>query len=192
VIGNKLELEIIGLFNRDINLLLSINQIAKKLNKAYPYINSKVNDLIKEGILNKVEVGRSYLCSINLENEKAIVLLSLNEIYKKEKQLKKTPKAQHLLQELKSIKQQFKTYTVYLEKKQLTFVLDHIHDKEAIKNNYKEIKKFDLIFLTKTEFHNTILNNISVLKNKTVLYSPETYFELLNEIKDQLIGKSLK
>ena len=85
MIGNRLEKEILGIFDRDIYSLLSINQISKKLHKAYPYINAKVNELIKEGVLNKSQIGRSYLCSLNLNSEKTIALLSLMGTEKKEK-----------------------------------------------------------------------------------------------------------
>ena len=79
MIGNKLELDIIRIFNRDITALLSINQIAHKLKKAYPHINAKVNDLINEGILNKRQIGRSYLCSVNLDNDKCVELARAND-----------------------------------------------------------------------------------------------------------------
>ena len=188
MIGNKLEQEIIGIFSRDISALLSINQISKKLNKAYPYINAKVNLLIKEGVLDKTEIGRSYLCSINLGSAKAIALLSLYEANQKEKYLKKT----NLLPVLDKIRKEFNLYTIFAIEKKLYFVLDHIYDKEAIKNSYKLIREFSPEFLSKQDFVNLILQNKAVLSNKIILYSPETYYELLEEMQSQIMGKKFK
>ena len=185
MIGNKLELRIIEIFNRDITLFLSINQIAKKLNKAYPHINTKVNEFIKEGIFNKVQVGRSYLCSINLDNTKAVALLMLNDAIKKEFFLnKQSPK---FAEELSKITKEFRIYTIFLSKKKIYFVLDHIHDKEAIKIISKELKRLDLMFLSKSQFQEQIIHDKNLL-DKTILYSSQKYYELLNEIKAQLFN----
>jgi hypothetical protein len=189
VTGNKLEQEIIGIFNRDITAILSINQISKKLNKAYPYINTKVNELIEERILNKIQVGRSYLCSIDLNNDKAILLLSLNDINKREKYLGKIKKSKDIIDEIRLIKKEFKTYTILLQGKKLIFVLDHIHDKEAIKNKFNRIRKFELEFITKLEFQDKMLSDKSLLTDRVILYSPETYYELIQEIQSQIFVK---
>ena len=186
MIGNKLELNIIGLFNRDISLLLSINQIAKKLNKAYPHINAKVNELIEQGILNKVQVGRSYLCSINLNDDKAVILLSLNEAIKKDKLLQQ-PSNKKLLEEISLIKNNFKVYTIFILGKKLIFVLDHIYDKEAIKNKFNQIKKFQLEFFTKQEFQDKAFADNSMLKDHIILYSPVVYYELFQRVHSRLI-----
>jgi hypothetical protein len=79
LIGNKLEQEIVGLF-RGLNEHYSINRISSLLNKSYPYIYKKVNFLIEEGVLTKINVGNSHLCSINLSNPKTVVLLSISDI----------------------------------------------------------------------------------------------------------------
>ena len=85
MIENRLELDIISLYDNNLKSLFSINQISKKLDKKYPYINKKVKQLIKSDILQKINFGRSHLCSINLDSDRAIILLSLNEIRKKER-----------------------------------------------------------------------------------------------------------
>jgi len=79
LIGNKLEQEIVNLF-RGLNEQYSINQISSLLNKSYPYIHKKVNFLIEEGVLTKINVGNSHLCSINISNPKTVVLLSISDI----------------------------------------------------------------------------------------------------------------
>ena len=183
MIGNKLEQEILGIYNRDITAVLSINQIAKKLNKAYPYINSKVNALIRQGVLKKVQVARSNLCSINLDSNKAIALLSLNEAIEREKLLSKT-QFREFEHQIKDLSKNFKIDTIFFSKSKVCFILDHIYDKEAIKNQLKQ-KKYDLIFYTKEFFQKELLENKSLL-DKIVLYSPDKYFEIVNQIRNQL------
>ncbi|MEM3373983.1 MAG: hypothetical protein QXE31_02060 [Candidatus Woesearchaeota archaeon] len=189
MVGSKLEKEIISIFNRDISTLLSINQISKKLKKSYPNINNKVNSLIKEGILTKLETGRSYLCTINLENEKAIALLTINEADKK-KQYEK--KINLIKEEINDIKNKFKVYTILLHNTTLIFVLDYLNDKEAIKNLYENIKKFDLIFFDKTSFQQYLIKNPNLLNEFIIIYSYEKYYELVNEIKNNLILNNKK
>ncbi len=81
--GNILEQEIIEIYSTNISSSYSINQIATKLGKKYPYINKKVTLLLKNQIFKKIVVGRSHLCSLNLDNDETIYLLILNEIQKK-------------------------------------------------------------------------------------------------------------
>lgn len=190
MVGNKLEKEIISIFNRDIFSFLSINQISKILKKSYPNINLKVNDLIKEGILLKYELGKSYFCSINLDNEKAIALLTLNEAEKKEiflKQLKKQNSKNNLFNEINEIKNKFKVYTILFYENKIIFVLDYINDKEAIKNLYNEIKNFELFFFDLNSFKDYLSYNHKNLSKFIVIYYYEKYYEILNSIKNNLI-----
>ena len=41
----------------------------KLLKKYYSFVHRTVNKLIKDGVITKEKAGKSYLCSINLENE---------------------------------------------------------------------------------------------------------------------------
>ena len=91
MIGNELEQEIISLYAKGISSLYSINQIAQKLKKKYPYINKKVSALIDEDIFTKTIAGRSYLCSLNLHNDETLYLLILGEIKSKKNAFKKNP-----------------------------------------------------------------------------------------------------
>jgi DNA-binding Lrp family transcriptional regulator len=191
LVGSKLEREIIGIFNRDICAFLSINQISKKLNKAYPHINAKVNELLEEGILTKYEIGRSYQCSINLNNEKAVALLTLNESEKKEQAISKIKNNKALSDELLSIRKQFKVFTIILNKDELIFVLDYLYDREAIKNMSHQLSQFDLIFLGREDFKKYALENIRHQNDWVILYSCEKYFELLSEIKESLIIRNI-
>ena len=69
---------IIKLFCRDLTKELTIRQISKLLKKSYAYTNKEVWNLIKADILNKKEIGRSVVCSINLKNKTTRALLTFN------------------------------------------------------------------------------------------------------------------
>ena len=179
MVVSKVGQEIIGIFNRDIFASLSINQMAKILKKAYPNVNTTSNNLIKENILNKLQAGHSYRCSINLESEKALLLLSLNEVEKRERYLKTVKKPKQFLEEIREIKKSFNIYTIFAHSAKLYFVLDHIYDKEAIKNSFSVIKQFKLVFLTRSEFTDSIRQEPK--KNPVIFYAPKKYFELVQD-----------
>lgn len=107
MIGNDLELEIMGVFGSDLTSGYTILQISKVLNKAYPYINKKVNEFIAEGILAKTTVGKSYLCHLDLDNPQAVILLSLLELRKLEARKATDPAIEAVLGELKELREQF-------------------------------------------------------------------------------------
>ncbi len=79
----KLELKIVDLLSKNMERKLTINEIAKSLKEYYSFVHRTVNKLINDGVITKEKAGKSYLCSINLENEKTITLIQLSEIEKK-------------------------------------------------------------------------------------------------------------
>jgi DNA-binding Lrp family transcriptional regulator len=76
IIGD-VDIEVIGLFSRDLASFYSINEISKLLHKSYPYVNKRVNLMIKEGVLCKRNIGSSYLCYLNLSSKKTLALLMM-------------------------------------------------------------------------------------------------------------------
>jgi hypothetical protein len=185
-IGNELELKIVSIFNRDITGMYSINQISKILKKAYPHINKKVNDLISENVLKKIVIGRSYLCSINLNNEKAIVLLTLNKINEKDGFIKKNKKIKSIVKDIKKIRLNYKVHTIFSYDTKLFFVLDYKNDDESILSNHPEIKNQDPNFLSVENFYEKILEDKSLIQDSIIMYSHEKYFELIQNIEDKL------
>ncbi len=107
LIGNELELKIIGLYESDLSAGFTILQISKLLGKAYPYINKKVNEFISEEIFRKTVVGKSYLCRLNLGSNQTKILLSLIEIKKLESRLIQDSTMSAILAELNLLRQQF-------------------------------------------------------------------------------------
>jgi DNA-binding Lrp family transcriptional regulator len=191
VLGNRLEQEILEVFDRDFSQLFSINQISKKLHKSYPHINAKVNNLIREGVLSKANVGRSYLCSLNLENEKSIALLMLESSERKQKAVARIKNSAKFFEEIARIKSEFKVNTILLSEDNLIFVLDYIHDREAIKNMFSEIKQFELKFYDKESFSGYLLDYPHFMQSMVVLYSYEKYFEIVSSVKEKMISKAL-
>src|SRR3989344_9038277 len=107
MIGNDLELSIIGLYADDLTAGFTILQISKLLKKAYPYINKKANEFIEEEIFLKTKVGNSYLCHLNLESPQTIILLTLNELKKLEARVASEQQTEALISELKSAREEF-------------------------------------------------------------------------------------
>lgn len=188
MIGNELEQEIISLYSKDISSLYSINQIAHRLGKKYPYINKKVTVLIKNNIFKKTIIGRSYLCSLNLDNDETIYLLILNEIRKKKAELELDPGLQKALEYINKAKKIINLQLVIKSKERILFVLPTAEDKEqfekaivkAVMQNYKtEIQ-------TREEFLKELLKNKDLQENHVILHGYEKYYEHIKEIEDEL------
>lgn len=185
MIENELMQNIISLYDDNIKILYSINQISKKLNKPYPYINKKLKTMISKDIFTKRVIGRSYLCSLNLNNEKTVVLLTLNEINKKrelEKQhgFKFSSIIEHLHE--KDI------YTIVAVKKNHTIYIVSEHPKfENISTIEDEFKPFELKLITKKELHKLLTKHKHPLySDRTVVYGFERYFESITKCDEQL------
>ena len=188
MIGNELEQEIISLYSKDISSLYSINQIAHRLGKKYPYINKKVTILIKNKIFKKTIIGRSYICSLNLNNDETIYLLILNEIKKKKAEIELDPHLTKILDYINKAKKIINLPLVLKSKNKILFVLNKAEDKEqfekaivkAVMQNYKtEIQ-------TREEFLKELLKNKDLQENHVILHGYEKYYEHIKEIEDEL------
>lgn len=80
----KIELKIIDFLSRNMDRKFTINEIAKSTGEYYSFVHRTVSRLVKEGIIVIIKAGRAYLCTLNLENEKALALLQLSEIEKRD------------------------------------------------------------------------------------------------------------
>jgi hypothetical protein len=94
-----IELDIIRLFDTNLRGFYTINTIATKLQKAYPYIHRKVHSLIELGVLRSVQVGKSHCCTINLRNRRAVLYLTELEL---EKRVRLTEKLQAVAKQLEA------------------------------------------------------------------------------------------
>lgn len=185
MVGNKLEQEIIGLYNEDITALYSINEIAKKLDKAYPYINKKVNSLIKSKILKKTEIGRSYLCTVNLENDEAVWLLVLNEIQARKKVIRKEKKITRVLDFIHEARQAIPIHLALKTNNHLVFVVETEEDKKILRKS-KTLKEYKTEAHTKAEFLELLLKDKTILQDHSILHGYEKYYQYIREVKGAL------
>ena len=188
MIGNELEQEIISLYSKDISSLYSINQIAHKLGKKYPYINKKVTLLIKNNIFRKTVIGRSYLCSLNLRNDETVYLLILNEIHKKTSELKQSHELQGVMEYVEKARKLINLQLVLKSKGRIIFVLDKPEDKEQFEKAVvkQAMKDYETEIHSKESFLKELLKNKEIHEKHTILHGYEKYYEYIREIEDEL------
>lgn len=188
MIGNPLEQDIIELYSDNISSIYSINQIAGKLGKKYPYINKKVSLLIKNRIFKKIVVGRSYLCSLNLKNDETIYLLILNEIKKKKAELEAHPKLQGTMDYLDKVKKAIPIQLVIKSKDSLFFVFEGSEDKERFeKGTFKQLFSHHRVeALTKESFLAVLVEDKDIQEDHIILHGFEKYYAYLREIENEL------
>ena len=188
MIGNELEQDIISLYSKDISSLYSINQIAHKLGKKYPYINKKVTLLIKNNIFRKTVIGRSYLCSLNLGNDETIYLLILNEIHRKANELKQNPGLQEVIDYVDKAKKLINLQLVLKSRDRILFVLDKPEEKEQFEKAIlkQAMKGYKTEIHTKESFLKEMLKTKELHEKHTILHGYEKYYEYIKEIEDEL------
>ncbi|MBI2675716.1 MAG: nucleotidyltransferase domain-containing protein [Candidatus Aenigmarchaeota archaeon] len=79
-----LELRIVDLLARNPGRKFTINEIARELEEYYSFVHRTAGRLAKDDVIDKSRVGKSYICSLNMENEKTLALMVLGEIEKKD------------------------------------------------------------------------------------------------------------
>lgn len=188
MIGNELEQEIISLYAKDISSLYSINQIAHKLGKKYPYINKKVTLLIKNNIFTKTIIGHSYLCSLNLKNDETVYLLILSEIRKKKAELKQNPALQEVLDYIGKAKSLINLQIVLKSNNRILFVLDKPEEKEQFeKAVVKQVMgDYKTEIHSKESFLKELLKSKELHEKHAILHGYEKYYEYVKEIEDEL------
>jgi len=172
---NQLEMDILALYDNNLVNVFSINQIAKLLGKTYPYINKKVTELLNDGVLKKIIVGKAYLCTLNFECEKTLLLLSMLELNKRKKH---TEVGEFIQKNMLN----FTVHTVVKYNRKLLFVVENLHDRRKIGRAFE-----NSIVVDKREFLDMLFDEEKLFKNHTVLYGAEKFYQLLrieiNELK---------
>jgi len=186
MIGNKLEQSIIEVFQNDMSSTFSINQVSKILKKSYPLINKKSNFFLQEGVLNKINIGKSYQCFLNVQNDKTRVLMTLNEIRKRE-QILSNSTDKELSQEPHELATKFPIDSIVLYKKTLIFVSDEKFNHESLKQHSILTSKFTFIFMDKERLKTFFMENKDFRQYHVILHNPYRFIELLSELKDKLI-----
>ena len=183
MIFGDVDIEIVEAFSKRLVAFYSINQIAKILNKTYPYVNKRVSYLIEVGILRKSVLGSSHLCSLNLDNDKCLVLLSLVEIEKRDKFLKRNSELRGALELLKKEISKRTIHCILLSKEKIVFVLEDPQYSIVIQG-------FQSTVVGKEEFLDLLLNN-DVLQDHVIVYGFERYFEFVKEVEKELRLKNM-
>ncbi|HYD03221.1 MAG TPA: hypothetical protein VEC16_02885 [Alphaproteobacteria bacterium] len=191
MVGNKLEQSIVAVFQDDLSSTFSINQVSKILKKSYPIINKKSNNLLEEGILRKINVGRSYQCSLNMSNEKARILVALNEIDKKNSFIQKNKHLVNVTDEIIQLSKKFNISTVILNKNNLLFVLDNLGDKKDILEITTLTRDYILSFYDLDSFRQKFLSDHDLRKYHFVLYNTDIYANIVASPYDELIVKNI-
>lgn len=188
MIGNKLEQEIISLYSKDVSSLYSINQIAHRLGKKYPYINKKVSFLIQHQIFKKTITGRSYLCSLNLDNDETIYLLILNEIKKKKAEIELDPNLQKVLEYISKAKKITSLQLVLKSRNRILFVLAKTEDKEQFEKAIVKgvMNSYKIEICTRQEFLKELVENRELHGKHVILHGYENYYNSIREVEDEL------
>lgn len=181
MIGNDLEIEIIELFRQDLTRVLSIRQISKELGRTYPYIHKKVSEFLEDGIFKQIKIGNSILCSINLQSEQAILLLSINEIKKKNELIKQNKTLTKKILKIKTVNSEVPIQTALQVKTQTIIVTENKFYKKALMKEFS-----NSLILTREEFQETIVCDYSKFQDHTLLYHNERYFELIGAMEEEL------
>jgi len=74
---NNCELKILGLLLRKPEESYSINDIAKKINLAYPYVYDSVKNLEKKELLKVKRIGKSNLCLVRFNNLEELAVAAM-------------------------------------------------------------------------------------------------------------------
>ncbi len=185
--GSDIEQDIIALFDKNLKNVLTINKIASLLNKKYPYVHKKVNELITQGILQKKAIGKAHLCSLNLPEPRTMLALAHHELNKRDKLSHELKDFIEKILELKTI---VPITCLVLHKKQTLYVV--IEDNSKIMLTKERIEHLERINLSceiigKEDLKRLLLDQqTSLYSNHIILYGFERFFELIAEISPQL------
>ena len=204
----RLELKIIDLMSKNLEKGFTINEIAKTLNEAYSFVNRVVNRLVEDKVIVAKKVGKALVCSLNLESDKTIALLHLNEVNRKESFYKENKKIKLILEDfLENLKSKFKDNLIFIvvfgsyakgtaakesdidilivakKKPEITSLIREIHAKYG-----KEIVP---ILMTQTELKNQKEKPIikEVIKHHYILHGFEEFIERSEERR---VGKECR
>jgi hypothetical protein len=176
MLKKNIENEIIALYSSNLVNIFSINQISKLLKKKYPYVNKKASFLIENNILNKIEIGKSYLCSLNFNNDKTLFLLVFNEILKKESLKYNINNINNDFFEdyikLKSI--EYGILSVFFSDNKFIFILNDLKYRRKIEEIFH-----NSIIIDQNEFSDLLIEKSIYFEKFTVLYGYERFFELI-------------
>jgi hypothetical protein len=191
MIGNKLEQSIIELFQSNISSTFSINQVSKILKKPYPLINKKINFFLQEGILKKMDIGRSYQCFLNMQSDKAKILMMINEINKKEAYIQKAKDFEAIMDEVLQLAKKFHIETIILYKKTIIFVMPNTEKKGEVLEQSMLTRDYNLLFLNRKAFQERFAIDEDFRRYHLVLYNTDIFLNMITDVAEKLLTDNL-
>lgn len=196
----KEDLDIINVFRKDLFLADSIRGIMIKMkNKSYGRVFTAAQELLKQGVLNSQKLGMSTVCSINLNDSKALAYLSFldfvefnskitGELAEKIKSLAETIPLRYFSfiigaghSERKSKKGALEVLVIVENEVDSNKILNLLESncksmKLEVKAHVLKVSEFLNMLLSKEENY---AKNIS--KNKLVFYGSQNYYVIIRE-----------
>jgi len=80
----RIEQKIVGFLVGTPDKDFTINVLAKELGESYSFLNRKINQLAKEGVILKRSAGKAMLCSLNLKSDRTKALLHMVEVERRD------------------------------------------------------------------------------------------------------------
>ncbi len=152
------EQEILSAYGENPNAIYSINEIARRIGKAYPNVHKTVRTLVDKGILKRHEVGRSHLCSVNLDDNRAVLLLALNHTSKYE-----------------SLTEDIKQQVAKLKARPHDIILYHETRDELIIVNQEPATDS----ITPQQLHRRLLEDETLYSHHTLIAGYENFYSLI-------------
>ena len=173
----RLQLKIINLLANKKSF--TINQIAIQLNESYSFVNRIITKMITENLILKEKIGHSLLCRLNTENDKIRVLISLNEVNKKQEFLNKNKELKLITDEIISkIKNKVMSVAIF---------------GSYAKNTQTKKSDIDLFILAKKSFDTTrLVRNIHAKYGKEISPIVMTEKQLKNQKNKPIIKEIVK
>ena len=194
----RLQLKIINLLVNKKSL--TINQIAIQLKESYSFVNRTVTKMIAENLILKEKIGHSLLCKLNTENDKIRILISLNEVNRKQEFLNKNKELKLIADEILSkIKNKvmsaalFGSYAKNTQTKESDIDLFILAKKsfdttELVKNIYAKYgKEVSPIIITEKQLKNQKNKSIikEIFKYHIILIGFENFINIMSEDETQ-------
>jgi DNA-binding Lrp family transcriptional regulator len=188
--------EILELFSENVAAFYSINQIAKRLGKKYPYIKKRVSALLDSGVLKKSILGSSYLCSLNLASDSAVAMLSMIEIGRRDDAAEKSEPLKRLIAQIKAEKAGGGVRCVLISKNRLISVSQAVSRNAGQIEGQDQQQPFRLKGLTSVRVSEKeflrLLCAEGIVRDHLILYGFERYFEMVGEVEKELRLEQLR
>ncbi len=163
--------------------VFNVSEIAKGVGAAYPHTHAAVKRMIRDGILSAITVGKSILCSVNLENDLARNLLAQAQCRRKASLLSR-PNLLNLDAEMRRIAaEEPQVIVAILNKEGIRFI---VTERKAAMAVLRRTSMLGLSFSDPDEFRAELLTSMRTLDGSTILFGYDRLLLILLPIHRQL------